>query len=167
MARIPMRRLALLAVAAGALAVLTAACDGAYVSGTVSTDDRYAHPYYPPPARDYGYSRDQFARLAHELDDRAARAHRIAERRAAAYGPDEQRFFERIHHFSDEARDFHDRYENGDIQTRDDLRASMNELLRDAQATDRALRDARVFPEVYEEWSGIISVLQRMLDMAR
>jgi len=167
MTRNTLKRAILLAAAAGSLALLTAACEGTYVAGTVSPDDRYAHPYYPPPTRNYGYARDQFARLAHELDDRSSRAHRIAERRAASFGPDEQRFFERIHHFSDEAHDFHERYESGDIQTRDDLRSSMNELIRDAQSTDRALRDARVFPEVYDEWAGVINTLQRMLDMVR
>ncbi len=139
----------------------------ATVSDPYDTTDRYGHPYYPPPARDYGYAREQFARLAHELDDRAARAHRIAERRGGASGSREQEFFGRIHHFSDEARDFHERYESGEIQTRQDLRASMNELIRDARATDAAMRDANVFPEVWNEWSGVIAVLQRMIDMVR
>ncbi len=139
----------------------------ATVSGPYDATDRYGQPYYPPAARDYGYAREQFARLAHELDDRAARAHRIAERRSAAYAPREQEFFGRIHHFSDEARDFHERYESGEIQTRQDLRASMNELIRDARATDAAMREANVFPEVWNEWSGVIAVLQRMIDMVR
>ncbi|HYK41968.1 MAG TPA: hypothetical protein VE007_06210 [Thermoanaerobaculia bacterium] len=160
-----------LVLAAGlpVLALFAAGCPGTYVvsSGPVPDDVRYSHPYYPPPGADYGYAREQFARLAHELDDRAARAHHIAERRAASWGPDERRFFERIHHFSDEASSFHDRYESGDIRTRADLRASMEELIRDARATDRAIRDANVFPEVWNEWAGVIATLQRMIDMVR
>ncbi|MCA1581289.1 MAG: hypothetical protein LC796_07815 [Acidobacteria bacterium] len=150
----------------GALVLVSAGCVGT-VSGPYDDPSPYGHPYYPPRTQDYGYAREQFARLAHELDDRAARAHRIAERRSASYGGREQEFFGRIHHFSDEAREFHDRYENGDIQTRQDLRASMNELIRDAQATDRAMREANVFPEVWNEWTGVIAVLQRMIDMVR
>lgn len=161
-----MNRLPHLLLALFGVALLTSACV-ATVSDPNDPTNRYGRPYHPPPARDYGYSRDQFARLAHELDDRASRAHRIAERGAATHGPREQEFFGRIHHFSDEARDFHERYESGDIRTRQDLRSSMNELIRDARATDTALREANVFREVWSEWTGVISVLQRMLDMVR
>ena len=149
------------------LAVVATACPGTYVVSSGPDDTRYSRPYYPPAQVDYGYRREEFARLSHELDDRAARAHRIAERRVASYGPEERQFFERIHHFSDEARDFHDRYESGEIRTRQDLRSSMQELIRDARATDAALRQANVFPEVWNEWSGVINVLQRMIDMVR
>jgi hypothetical protein len=158
--RLPHLLFALLGVA------LLGACV-ATVSDPYDTTDRYGHPYYPPPARDYGFAREQFARLAHELDDRAARAHSIAERRGASYGPREQEFFGRIHHFSDDARNFHERYEGGEIQTRQDLRASLNELIRDARETDVAMRGANVFPEVWNEWSGVIAALQRMIDMVR
>ncbi len=140
-------------------------CVASYDPG--APDDRYARPYTPPRARDYGYRREEFARLAHELDDRASRAHRMAEQRSASYGPRDQEFFNRIHHFSDEANAFHERYESGDIQTRQDLRAAMNELIRDARATDAALREANAFPEVWNEWSGVIAALQRMIDMVR
>src|SRR5512132_3385913 len=143
----------LLATGLSAVALLGAACGpGTYVVSTepVPDDVRYSHPYYPPARANYGYAREQFARLAHELDDRAARAHHVAERRAASWGPDERRFFERIHHFSDEARDFHERYESGDIRSRQDLRASIDELIRNARATDRSLREANVFPEVWD-----------------
>jgi len=158
----------LTAAAVSAAALAAAACGpGTYVvsTGPPPDDVRYSHPYYPPSQADYGYAREQFARLAHELDDRAARAHHLAERRAASWGPDERRFFERIHHFSDEARDFHERYESGDIRTRQDLRASIEELIRDARATDRSLREANVFPEVWNEWNAAIATLQRMINM--
>ncbi len=147
-----------------ALVVVSSGCT-ATVSGPYDDQGAYGHPYYPPRARDYGYAREQFARLAHELDDRADRAHRMAERRSASYSPGEQEFFGRIHHFSDQAREFPDRSAQGDIQTRQDLRAAMNELIRDARATDRAMRDANVFPEVWNEWTGVIAVLQRMVEM--
>jgi hypothetical protein len=145
---------------------LGAGC-GATHSGGYDARDPYARPYYPPPEVRYSFPRERFAALAHELDDRAARAHGLAEGRIAGYGPRAQEFFERIHHFSDQARAFHERYERGEIRTQDRLRGELQHLLDDARATDDAIRQARVFPEVYEEWSGVIRVLNRMIEMAR
>lgn len=161
-------RLGLLLGAAVAVGTLVTGCTAQVSSGYgYEGDERYGHPYYPPRNVDYGYRREQFASLAHELHDRAARAHAIAERRTPSYGHREQEFFSRIHRFSDEAADFHSRYESGDIRSRADLRDSLSRLLNDARDTDRALRDANVFPEVWEEWQGVVRVLQRMVDMAR
>jgi hypothetical protein len=128
-------------------------------------DYRYGHPYYPPHGRTYGYSNERFAALAHELDDRAARAHEIAETRAASFGPREQEFFARIHHFSDQARSFHERYESGQISSREQMREEIRHLLDDARSTDQSIRGANVFPEVWDEWRGVVGVLQRMLDV--
>ena len=46
------------------------------------------------------------------------------------------------------------------------LHGELQHLLDDAQATDAAMRQARVYTEVYEEWTGVIRVLNRMLQMA-
>ena len=141
------------------------ACVASYPPGTYDEPDyRYGHPYSPPHDARYGYSTERFAALAHELDDRAARAHQIAEELAARSGPREREFFERIHHFSDQARAFHERYESGEINSRGRLRGEISHLLDDARATDDAIRQARVFPEVLNEWQGVLRVLQRMLD---
>ncbi len=144
-------------------AFFAAGCDATYSVGVVA--DPYARPYYPPPEVHYAFPVERFAVLAHELDDRAAQAHELAETHAAGYGPRAQVFFERIHHFSDQAHAFHYRYERGEIRTQDRLRAELQHLLDDARATDDAIRQARVFPEVYEEWSGVIRVLNWMLSM--
>ena len=158
------RFLACAALATGALAV---SCVSSYPpSGPYEEPDyRYSHPYHPPHDRAYGYSNERFAALAHELDDRAARAHTIAETRTASLGPREQEFFARIHHFSDQARAFHERYESGEINSRGRLRDEINHLLEDARDTDRSIRQANVFPEVWNEWQGVVRVLQRMLDV--
>jgi hypothetical protein len=161
-------RICLLLVAAVALGTLLTGCSAGVSAGYgYPGDERYGHPYYPPRNAEYGYHNDQFAVLAHELDDRAARAHALAEHRAASYGPREQEFFGRIHRFSDEAADFHARYESGEIRSRGEVRENLSRLLQDARDTDQAIRQANVFPEVWEEWSGVIRVLQRMLDMVR
>ena len=49
-----------------ALVVVSGGCV-ASVSGPYDDPSPYGHPYYPPQTRDYGYAREQFARLAHEL----------------------------------------------------------------------------------------------------
>ena len=128
---------------------------------------RYDRPYYPPHEARYGYRQEQFARLAHELDDRAQRAHEVAEQSSARYGPREQEFFGRIHHFSDQAYRFHRRYEEGEIRDAGRLRGELQHLLDDARDTDNTIRRANVFPEVWEEWQGVLRVLQRMIDMVR
>ncbi len=153
-----------LATAIG-LAVLAAGCAGGYA---VSVDSEpYGRPYYPPREVRYSFPAERFAALAHELDDRAALAHELAETNAAGSGPRAQEFFERIHHFSDQARVFHVRYERGTIRDVGRLREELQHLLDDAQATDIAIRQARVYPEVYGEWTGVIRVLNAMIQMAR
>ena len=145
---------------------LVAGCDATVSAGYVAGDP-YGRPYYPPPEVRYSFPRERFAALAHELDDRAARAHELAESRVEGYGPRAQEFFERIHHFSHQARAFHERYERGAIRTQDSLREELQHLVDDARATDAAIRQERLFTEVYEEWSGVIRVLNRMIEMAR
>jgi len=162
-----MKRLRILSWAALASSALAIACTSSYPpSGPYGEPGyRYSHPYYPPDNRSYGYSNERFAALAHELDDRAARAHELAETHAASFGPREQEFFARIHHFSDQARSFHERYESGEINSRGRLREEISHLLDDARETDQAIRRANVFPEVWDEWRGVVGVLQRMLDV--
>lgn len=147
------------------VAVLAAGCSGGY--GVTVSSDPYGRPYYPPPEVRYGFPAERFASLAHELDDRASRAHELAETNVAGNGPRAQEFFERIHHFSDQARAFHVRYERGSIRDTGQLLGELQHLIDDAQATDAAIRQARVYTEVYEEWTGVIRVLNRMIEMAR
>lgn len=162
-----MKKSRILLWAALAWSAAALACVSSYPpSGPYGEPDyRYRHPYYPPDNRSYGYSNDRFAALAHELDDRAARAHELAETRAASFGPREQEFFARIHHFSDQARSFHNRYESGQVNSRESLREDISHLLGDARDTDQAIRGANVFPEVWDEWRGVVAVLQRMLEV--
>ena len=146
-------------------AILAIGCAGGYAMSVES--EPYARPYYPPPEVRYSFSAERFATLAHELDDRAARAHELAETHAAGNGPRAQEFFETIHHFSNQERAFHVRYERGTIRDVGRLREELQHLLDDARATDIAIRQARVYPEVYDEWTGLIRVLNRMIEMAR
>jgi hypothetical protein len=124
----------------------------------------YAPPAHPPVGN-YGYSREQLATLAHELEDRATRAHELAERLATNGGPREQEFFETIHHFNDEARDFHQRVESGSLANPNEIRAEASHLLDDARATDARMRQNNVFPGVWREWQAAMQTLQSILNL--
>lgn len=160
----PMNRFRFLPFAALAAATLSVGCGSSYPpSGPYDEPDyRYSHPYYPPHETRYGYSYERFSALAHELDDRAARVHALAEDRAAGLGRREQEFLTRIHHFSDQVRAFHERYESGRINSRERMTDEINHLYEDARETHQALRQANVFPDVWDEWQGVIRVLERM-----
>jgi hypothetical protein len=147
-------------LAASCLVVL-GGCVAHYDRGT-----RYGHPYSSPRDDRTIGSRREFASLAHELDDRAFRAHEIAERRSSAFGRGEQEHFARLHHFSDQVHLFHERLETGELSGMS-LRGSLEHLLDDARDVDRSLRQAEVFPEVRDEWQGVVRVLERMLTLVR
>ena len=148
-------------IAASCLFILTGCASGPYDTGS-----RYGHPYLPPTDDRAIGSRGEFARLAHELDDRAFRAHLLAERGAAPSGQSEQQLFARLHHYSDEVHLFHEQLETGDL-TGGKLRGALERLLEDAHDTDRLLRQAQVFPEVRNEWQDVLRVLDRMLSLVR
>ena len=112
----------------------------------------------------YGYSRERLAALAHELEDRATRAHELAERLAVNNGPRQQEFLEAIHHFNDQSAAFHQRVEQG-MNDPVQIRAEVNHLLDDARQADQGMRQANVFPEVWQEWRGAMQVLERILSL--
>lgn len=160
-------RLSILATWLGGSLALLSGCVASGPQPSSGPYGRYDRPYYPPQETRTGYRQEQFARLAHELEDRAQRAHEIVEEGSARYGPREQEFFARIHHFSDQASRFHRRYEEGDLRGSGQLRGEVQHLLDDARETDRAIRQANVFPDAWNEWQGVVRVLQQMIDMVR
>jgi uncharacterized protein YukE len=125
-------------------------------------------PGYPPPyggahsPNAYVYSQERLAALAHELEDRATRAHELAERLAASNGPRQQEFLEAIHHFNEQSAAFHQRVEHG-MSDPAQIRAEVNHLLDDARQADQGMRQTNVFPEVWQEWRGAMQVLERIL----
>jgi hypothetical protein len=146
---------------------------GRYEYGTrpQSPEDRGGYGEAPPPAYGgphspgaHGYSRERLATLAHELEDRATRAHEQAERLAANNGPRQQEFLETIHHFNDQAAAFHQRVESG-LNDPAQIRAEVNHLLDDARQADQGMRQTNVFPEVWQEWRNAMQVLERILNL--
>jgi hypothetical protein len=109
---------------------------------------------------------EDFRRLAHELDTHALRSHQIAETNRANYTTRQEEFLLDLRRFAERAHDVHVRADAGGVNPRE-MGPIVNQLLQDAQATERSLRDTRVFPQVWEQWSETIDVLNRMSDLVR
>lgn len=109
---------------------------------------------------------EDFRRLAHDLDQSALRSHQIAETNRANYTTRQQEFLSDLRRFAERAHDVHERADAGDVNPRE-MGPIVNRLLQDARATDRSLRDTRVFPQVWDEWARTIDVLNRMADIVR
>jgi hypothetical protein len=113
-----------------------------------------------------GSQLEDFRRLAHDLDTNALRAHQIAETSRANYTPRQDEFLLDLRRFAERAHDVHVRADAGRVNRRE-MAPIVNQLLQDARATDRSLRDTRVFPQVWEQWAQTIDVLNRMADLVR
>jgi hypothetical protein len=138
----------------------------ACATGPSDRASRHERPYaHPGEDRAVG-ARGEFAQLAQELDERASRAHEVAERRSASLGRGEQELFARLHRFSDQAHLFHERVEAGQL-SRGRLSGSLHQLRDEARDTDRSLRQAEVSPEARDEWHDVLRVLDRMVSLVR
>jgi hypothetical protein len=107
---------------------------------------------------------DRLASLARELNDRATRAHQMAE--DAAGNPQwraHREYFDRIHHFNDQAREFDRLVSSRQADTRV-LREQARRLLDDARQADGDMRQNNVLPQVWEEWRGAMQVLERIVN---
>ena len=108
---------------------------------------------------------EQAKRLIHELDDRVTRSRAIAEDRSDRDRRN-RRFYDRIRDFAEKVDRLH-RYGDEDRIAGSELRPIVEELLADARDVDRSLRDSGAFPELWDEWSGVVSVLDRLDDLSR
>lgn len=113
-----------------------------------------------------GQQLQEFRRLAHELDTSALRAHQLAETSMASHSHRHQQFLADLRRFAERAQDIHKRADNNIVDPRD-IGPIVNKLLTDARSTDRSLRETRVFPEVWDQWTRTIDVLNRMADLVR
>ena len=107
-----------------------------------------------------------FRRLAQELDEDVLRSHQIAETNRANYTIRQQEFLTELRRFAERAHAVRLQADAREVNRRE-IGPIVNQLLQDARATDRSLRDTRVFPQVLDQWSRTIDVLNRMADMAR
>jgi hypothetical protein len=107
-----------------------------------------------------------FRNLARDLDESALRAHQIAETNRANYTNRQQDFLSDLRRFAERAHAVRLQADAREVNRRE-IAPIVNQLLQDARATDRSLRDTRVFPQVWDQWTRTIDVLNRMSDLAR
>ena len=121
--------------------------------------DEYGDRRNPPAPGD---SRE-LAGLVRDLEDRAGRAHMLAQR-VAAQGPYRREFFQSIRDFHDGAVALRRRIDSG-AGDRSQTRADAARLLKSARETDQLMRRSKAFPEVWQEWQGAIQVLQKIVNL--
>jgi hypothetical protein len=109
---------------------------------------------------------EDFRRLAHDLDESALRSHQVAETNRANYMMNQQDFLSDLRRFAERAHDVHVRADAGDVNPRE-MGPIVNQLLQDARATDRSLRNTKAFPQVWDQWAQTIDILDRMADLVR
>jgi len=141
-----------------------------------------AHDEYGDYDRDYGYlgggpgrseggalsgtRLQQFRDLARDLDMQSSRALQAAEGSASRYGR-AQAVLTDLRGFAQRARDLRARVDGSNRVVTGDVAPLVAELAQDARALDRRMRDSRVFPDAWDEWSGVIAGLDRMAVIVR
>lgn len=108
----------------------------------------------------------EFRSLAQELDEAALRTHQIAETNRASFSVRQQEFLSELRRLAERAHAVRVQADAREVNRREII-PIVNTLLQDARATDRSLRDTRVFPQVIEQWSRTIDVLNRMVEASR
>jgi hypothetical protein len=128
--------------------------------GPGSVPDPHRSGSYGGPYGGYGRTTD-LRELAHELDERAARAASLAGRYNFS-----REYASNIQHLSEQARYFHDQIDNNQLGG-SELRAQVVHLLEDAQAAQEEMRRMNVGPDLADEWNAVVQILTRMRDVAR
>jgi hypothetical protein len=108
---------------------------------------------------------EQFRRLAHDLDLSTTRAHGRAKREAGKYDRGQQ-FLGELGYFAAQSHDLHLRADAGDVVPQE-IGPIVDHLLEEARQADRRMRDARTFPEVWDDSGRTITILHRMVTLVR
>ena len=116
-------------------------------------DDRDGRVY-----DDYAYGTTDLRQLAHELDQRAARASQLA---GGSSGYGRYNDYSDIREFSEQARSFRALVDQNRL-TRSQLRSEVNELLEEAEDAYDDLRRTNVSRELSVEWDAVVQILNRM-----
>lgn len=112
-----------------------------------------------------GAALEQFRQLVHDLEISATRAHARAKREASRYDRGRQ-FLGELGYFEAQSRDLHLRADAGDVAPQE-IGPIVDHLLEEARLADRRMRDARTFPEVWDDSGRTITILQRMTTLVR
>jgi hypothetical protein len=120
-------------------------------------------PWVVPPLA--GDRLAEFQQLARDLQVSTGGAHETARREAKRYARGEQ-FLGELGYFASESRDLLRRAESGPVSPQF-LGAVVARLYEEARLADRRMRDARTFPEVWDDSGRSITVLGKMASLIR
>lgn len=120
--------------------------------------------YVVPPLA--GARLEQFRQLAEALDRSAALAHTGAQQEVGRYQERGRQFLGELHYFAALSRDLHTRADAGDVSPKG-IGRIVDDLLKEARAADRRMRDADVFKEVWDHSSRTITILREMASLVR
>ena len=109
---------------------------------------------------------ESFRRLAIYLDESTQRSRQLAETNRVNYTARQEQFLSDLRRFGERAHDVRLRADAGEVNPRE-MRPIVSQLLQDAQATDRSLRETRVFPQVWDQWTRTIDTLDKMAVLVR
>jgi hypothetical protein len=112
-----------------------------------------------------GPALEQFRQLAHDLELSARRAHASARREVGRYDRGPQ-FLGELGYFEAETRVLQLRADAADVSPQQ-LGPIVDQMLEEARQADRRMRDARAFPEVWDDSGRTIVLLQRMATLVR
>ena len=129
-------------------------------SGAVIRTAPTPRPTATPSIGLNGSTLAEFRRLAQDLNRAAFRMLDRAETHARDYA-DGGRFLGDLRYFSEEADDLYIQSTEAHV-TADQVRAIVGHLLQDAHETDKAMRQARVFPQLWDDWTYTRGILNRM-----
>lgn len=139
-----------------------AAPSGAVIR-TAPTPGPTPRPTATPPIGLTAATLPEFRRLAHDLDRAAFRMLDLAEPHAREYA-DGGRFLSDLRFFTDEVDDLYIQSTEANVRA-DQVRGIVGHLLQDAHETDKAMRQARVFPQLWNDWAYTRGILNRMAQM--
>ncbi len=108
---------------------------------------------------------EQFRQLVHDLEISATRAHARAKKEMSRYDRGRQ-FLGELGYFEAQSRDLHLRADAGDVAPQE-IGPIVDHLLEEARLADRRLRDAKTFPEVWDDSGRTITILQRLTTLVR
>jgi hypothetical protein len=111
-------------------------------------------------------SLDELRRLASDLQAGAIRAHGEATRAVGKYRDRGQQFLGELAHFAVQSRDLKSRADAGNADPQR-VGPMVDFLLEEARQSDRRLRDAHVFTEVWDDSARAITILRRMASLVR
>jgi len=107
----------------------------------------------------------EFRELAHEVDTSATGAHETAKGEVED-NPRGRQLLGELHHFADQSRDLKSRADAEQVNPQQ-IGPIVGLLLEEAREADRRIRDARVFPSIWDESDRTITKLQRMAGLLR